>query len=160
MTDTLFALPRTVRDVVLLVGRILLGIILIAHGWQKLGTNGLTATADGFEKMGVPAPQLSAAFSALVELVGGSLILLGALTPVVALLVALDMLGAFLFVHVGKGVFATEGGWELVAVIAVAALAFAVGPGRFSVDALLARRRTDRGEGRDEVVAARETVRR
>ncbi|WP_219413265.1 hypothetical protein [Pseudonocardia nigra] len=42
-------------------------------------------------------------------------------TAVVGLLVALNMLGAALFVHVGAGVFVADGGWELVGVIAVTA---------------------------------------
>jgi putative oxidoreductase len=57
-------------------------------------------------------------------------------------LVVLDMLGAFLLVHIGNGVFVTDGGFELVWAIAAAALVLvAVGPGRFSVDAALSSRR-------------------
>ena len=87
-------------------------------------------------------------FAAVVELVAAAL-LLGAATVVAGALVVLDMLGAFLLVHIGNGVFVTDGGFELVWAIAAAALVLvAVGPGRFSVDAALAgRRRT--------VVAAR-----
>jgi len=61
-------------------------------------------------------------------------------------LVVVNMLGAFLFVHVGNGVFVTDNGYELVAVIAALALVLvAVGPGRFSVDhAVAARRRAAR----------------
>ena len=58
-------------------------------------------------------------------------------------LVVLDMLGAFLLVHIGNGVFVTDNGFELVAVIAaVALLLVAVGPGRLSIDHALAGRRT------------------
>ncbi len=75
--------------------------------------------------------------------VGGVALLVGAATVVAGLLVALDMLGAFLLVHIGNGVFVTDNGFELVWAIAAVALALAaVGPGRFSVDhALLGRRR-------------------
>jgi putative oxidoreductase len=69
---------------------------------------------------------------------------LGALTSVIGILVVLDMLGAFTFVHAGHGVFAESGGWELVAVIAVGALLLiGGGPGRFSVDRAFGRRRAE-----------------
>ena len=71
------------------------------------------------------------------------LLLLGLLTPVVGVLVAAVMGGAWWFAHRGAGLFAAEGGGELVAVIGLLALALAaVGPGRLSLDALLARGRT------------------
>ena len=136
-------LPVAVRDLVLLGARVLLGVILIAHGLQKLLTNGIAGTAAGFEQGGVPLPLVSAGFAAGVETLGGLLLVLGLLTPLVGLLVAGVMAGAFWFVHMGQGLFAADGGWELVAVIGLAALTFAVtGPGRFSLDALLGRRRS------------------
>lgn len=136
-------LPPSVRDGALLVARLLLGVVLIAHGWQKVVTNGLGATAEGFGKMGVPLAPVSATYAGAVELVGGALILVGAATAVVGVLVVLDMLGAALIVHVGNGVMVGNGGWELVGVIAAAALVLAaVGAGRYSVDHALATRRT------------------
>lgn len=123
------------RDLVLLIARVGLGVVFIAHGWQKFSTNGLDATAAGFEKMGVPAPTLSAYYAAAVELIGGAALVLGVLTTVAGLLLALDMAGAFLFVHMSNGVFVAAGGWELVVVLGLFALALAaVGAGRFSVD--------------------------
>jgi putative oxidoreductase len=135
-------LPQTARDALMLVARIVLGVVLIAHGWQKFAQYGIGGTAASFEKMGVPLPAVSAVFAAVVELVGGLALLAGAATVVAALLVVLDMLGAFVLVHIGNGVFVTDGGFELVGVIAAAALLLAaVGPGRFSVDHALAGRR-------------------
>jgi putative oxidoreductase len=135
-------LPSTVREVLLLVARVLIGIVLIAHGWQKFATYGIGGVTASFEKMGVPLPAVSAVFSAVVELAGGAALLLGAATVVAGALVVLDMLGAFLLVHIGNGVFVTDNGFELVGMIAATALVLvAVGPGRFSVDAALAGRR-------------------
>ncbi|GAA5130383.1 DoxX family protein [Pseudonocardia adelaidensis] len=137
------ALPPSARDAALLVARLLLGVVLVAHGWQKVLTNGLGATAEGFTKMGVPLAPVSAAYAGVVELVGGALILVGAATTVVGVLVVLDMLSAALIVHVGNGVLVTDGGWELVGVISAAALVIAaVGAGRYSVDHALASRRS------------------
>ncbi|HEY5853998.1 MAG TPA: DoxX family protein [Aldersonia sp.] len=129
---------ETPRSLALLIARVGLGVIFVAHGWQKFDTNGLDATKAGFAGMGVPAPELAAYFSTFVELVGGAALILGLLTPVVAFLLFLDMLGAFFIVHVDKGVFAADGGYELVVALGVGALLLAVfGAGRFSADAIL-----------------------
>jgi putative oxidoreductase len=138
-------LPPSVRDAALLVARLLLGVVLIAHGWQKVFTWGLGGTAEAFTGMGVPLAPVSAAYAGIVELVGGALILVGAATAIVGVLVVLDMLGAALLVHVGNGVMASDGGWELVGMIGAAALVLAaVGAGRYSVDHALAGKRTAR----------------
>ena len=137
------SLPPSVRDAALLVARLVLGVVLIAHGWQKVATFGLGGTAEAFAGMGIPLAPVAAAFAAVVELVGGVLLLAGAATAVVGVLVLVDMLGAALLVHIGGGVFVTDGGWELVGVIGALALVFAaVGAGRFSVDHALAARRS------------------
>jgi putative oxidoreductase len=137
-------IPAPAGDIAVLLARIVLGVVLIAHGLQKLVSYGFAGTTASFAKMGVPLPPVSAVYATFVELVGGILIALGALTTVAAALVVLDMLGAFTFVHVTKGVFVGGGGWELVAVIAVGAvLLAAAGAGRYSVDrALRARKAT------------------
>ncbi|MEU4194150.1 DoxX family protein [Kribbella sp. NPDC026611] len=133
-------LPPAVRDLVLLIARVGLGIVFVAHGWQKFHTNGLDATAQGFEQLGVPAPTLSAYYATGVELLGGIALIVGVLTPVAGLLLTLDMLGAFAFVHVSNGVFAGSGGWELVAALGLMSLTLAAtGAGRFSLDNVLAK---------------------
>jgi putative oxidoreductase len=61
----------------------------------------------------------------------------------VGVLVVLNMLGAALIVHAANGIMVSNGGWELVGVIAAAALVLAaVGAGRYSVDHAIAGRRT------------------
>ncbi|WP_338890061.1 DoxX family protein [Rhodococcus sovatensis] len=123
------------RDIATLVARVGLGIVFIAHGWQKLNTNGIDATKAGFEGMGVPLPAISAYFATFVELVGGVALVLGIFTPIVGILLFLNMLGAFLFVHYDLGVFVSEGGYELVVALGVGALLLAAtGAGRFSLD--------------------------
>jgi putative oxidoreductase len=81
-------------------------------------------------------------FVIAVELLGGVLIVVGAATALVGVLVALEMLGAVLFVHIGSGVFVSEGGWELAGLVGVSALALAAaGSGRLSVDQAVSSRR-------------------
>ncbi|MGA9870400.1 MAG: DoxX family protein [Rhodococcus sp. (in: high G+C Gram-positive bacteria)] len=123
------------RDIATLLARLGLGIVFIAHGWQKIDTNGLDGTKAGFEGMGVPLPAVSAYFATFVELIGGIALVLGIFTPIVGILLFLNMLGAFLFVHYDLGVFVAEGGYELVVALGVGALLLAaVGAGRFSLD--------------------------
>ncbi|AWH94077.1 hypothetical protein A6035_16925 [Dietzia lutea] len=134
--------PAVVRDAGLLLTRALLGVVLIAHGWEKFAINGIDGTGAFFDSVGVPGGAAAAAVVGAIELVGGILLILGLLTPVVAVLVVVVMIGAFFTVHIGSGVYVAENGWELVAVVGLAAAVFGlVGPGRYSVDAVLAGRR-------------------
>jgi len=134
--------PPALADLALLVGRVILGVILFAHGWQKLVTNGIKGTSAFFDQSGVPLPTVSAWFAAIVELVGGAALVLGAAVPVAAVLIVLDMVGAYLFVHAGQGLFIDEGGFELVGALAAGALLlFGAGAGRYSVDHALSSRR-------------------
>jgi putative oxidoreductase len=139
--------PSAIHDVALLAARLGLGGILIAHGWQKLDEQGLDGTAAGFDAMGIPLPDAAAYFATYVELLGGALLVIGLLTPLVGLLVVGNMAGAFWFVHRDNGVFAGEGGYELVAIIGLLALTLAaVGAGRLSLDGVIAG-----GKSRDDV---------
>ncbi len=144
------------QDVVLLLARLALGAVMIAHGWQKLDQGGLGGTADGFAAMGIPVAPAAAAFAIAIEVGGGILVLLGALIPVVGVLWALNMAGAWWFVH-RDAFFVAEGGYELVLVLGVLGLVLAsTGAGRLSVDHLLTRQLTgQRDEERQpEAVAA------
>jgi putative oxidoreductase len=143
-------------DIALLLARVGLGGILMAHGWQKLDEQGISGTAEGFDAMGIPLPEAAAYFATYVELVGGALLIAGLLTPLVGLLVVGDMAGAYWYVHRGNGVFAGEGGYELVAVIGLLALTLAAaGAGRLSLDGFIAG-----GKSREDDVVSpeRETV--
>ncbi|HET6242462.1 MAG TPA: DoxX family protein, partial [Arthrobacter sp.] len=122
--------------------RVIAGVVFAAHGWQKYNEFTIAGTQGSFAQLGVPAPEITAPLVATLELVGGIALILGVLTRVFAALLTLDMLGALVLVHAPKGVFVSEGGYELVLVLAAASLAIALaGPGRISVDhALFARR--------------------
>ena len=70
-------LPSRHTEAALLVLRIALGIIMIAHGYQKLFTMGLGAVTGGFTQMGIPLPTIAAPLVAFVELLGGCAVLVG-----------------------------------------------------------------------------------
>lgn len=128
---------NTLKDVCITISRILVGIVLIAHGWQKYDSWTIDGTAQSFESMSVPWPNASAQIATYFELAAGVLLILGLLVRVVGPLLFIQMAFAFGFAHWGKGVFVADGGWELVGVLGAAGLALtAVGSGRFSLDYL------------------------
>ena len=140
MTNLIFgsSASTTRQSIALLVGRLALGIVLIAHGWQKFFTYGISGATASFEQMGVPVAGAAAVFAALVELVGGILLIVGFAVPLVGLLVAVDMAGALIFVHAPNGVFVDAGGYELVLVIGALGAVFAgLGAGAYAVDRLI-----------------------
>ncbi|AWB82294.1 hypothetical protein C3B44_07965 [Corynebacterium yudongzhengii] len=127
-----------VRDASLLILRLVLGIIFVAHGYDKIFLTGLVETTGQFSAWGVPQPQLSAYLVAGVELIGGALMVLGLLTTFVAGILLLVVAAAGYFVHLPNGLFVADNGIEFVAVLAAALLAIVVfGPGRASVDGAL-----------------------
>ena len=118
--------------------RIVVGVTFFMHGQQKLFQMGIGGVGGFFGSLGIPAPELAAVVVSLVETVGGLALIVGALTRVAAVLLAIDMLVALLVVHRSNGFFAADGGIELVLVLAAAALALAIiGPGAFAADNLL-----------------------
>ena len=121
--------------------RVILGIVFVMHGGQKLFVFGMDGVTGGFAQMGVPMPGVTGPLTALVELLGGLALITGLLSRLAAFGLILVMLSAILIVHIGAGFFAPNG-YEfpltLVAGLAVIAL---VGPGEYSLDAMIARRR-------------------
>ena len=118
--------------------RIVTGFLFAAHGWQKFNEFTIAGTQAAFAQMGVPAANVAAPVIATLELVGGIALILGVLTRVFAALLAVNMLGALFLVHAPAGIFAATGGYELVLILAAAALALAfVGAGKVSVDRAL-----------------------
>lgn len=119
-------------DLALLILRVVLGIVMIYHGWPKL-TN-LGGTIEGFTGMGIPLPAVAAIFATVAEVLGGMLMLVGAFTDIAGLMFAIDMLGAIIFVHAKNGFSAGKGGIEFPLLLLATALAIALaGPGRYAV---------------------------
>ena len=127
-----------IRDIFLLIARIILGGVLIAHGWQKLNEWTIAGTASSFQEMGVPSPEISAQIATWFEIGGGAALILGLLVRLVGPVLFVQMAGAAWFAHRDSGIFVSDGGWEFVAVIGAAGLALAAaGAGRVSLDHLL-----------------------
>jgi len=136
---------KSARDIALLIGRTLLGVVLMAHGFEKFFQWGLAATSERFIRYGVPMPSLSAFYAATVELLGGALLILGVATTLISTLVVLDMIGAAIFSRAvlnGIRLLPNQQGWELNGTILAMATALLVcGAGRYSIDHLLRGRR-------------------
>jgi putative oxidoreductase len=114
---------------------------MFAYGWDKWVTKGLTATATGLGRGGVPLPYLSATYAGTVELLGGALLILGALTALVGVLMVLDMAGAIVTTHQYVSITGRPGIALTGAILAGALVFAAIGAGRYSVDHLLGARR-------------------
>lgn len=127
-------------DIGLTILRVVLGVIFIAHGGQKLFVYGFDGVAGAFGQMGVPAPALVGPAIALIEFFGGFALAIGLLTRVAALGIGSTMIGAILLVHLPAGFFAPNGIEFPLALLAAAATLVVTGAGKFSLDALIAGR--------------------
>ena len=133
------ATPRQV-DLGLLILRLALGIVFMAHGGQKLFVMGLAGVTGGFTQMGIPAPGVTAPLVALVEFAGAIALVIGLLTRLAALGIAVDMLGAMFFVHLKNGFFLPMG-YEFALLLCLLAVTLVItGAGGYSVDARIGAR--------------------
>jgi len=126
----------------LLLARLVFGLLMAAHGTQKVfgwfGGYGLAGTGGFFESLGFRPGKLFAAAAGTTELVAGLLVAFGLLGPLGSALIVSVMLVAVATVHWPQGLFAQNNGIEVPLLYAVAAVALALtGPGAYSVDAVL-----------------------
>ncbi|WP_424937005.1 MULTISPECIES: DoxX family protein [Bacteria] len=124
----------------LLILRVVVGAIFVAHGAQKVFEFTIPGTVQAFAGMGAPLPEVVGPFIAFLELIGGLLLVVGLLTRPVALLLAVDMVGAIVLVHLPAGLWVSNGGYEFVALLGGASLALVfTGAGAFAIDRVVLR---------------------
>ena len=125
-------------DRALLVLRLALALVFIAHGYVKLFEFGHEGVTGFFTKLGIPLPGLAAWGVALLEFGGGLALAAGLFTRALAVLFVCNMLVAIGLAVLPKGFV---GGYELEFLLAMGSLTLALaGPGAYSVDARLAAR--------------------
>jgi putative oxidoreductase len=142
-------LIRTRDDTALAVIRITLGIVMFAHGSQKMlgwfGGYGFSGTMGMFEnQMHIPAPFAFLAIAA--EFFGGIGLLLGLLGRVAALGITVNMLVAIATVHLPNGFFMNWSGQQKgegfeyhLLVLAITTVVMVYGSGAWSVDCAMSR---------------------
>ncbi|RUO29252.1 DoxD-like family protein [Aliidiomarina sedimenti] len=123
--------------------RVPVGIILVAHGAQKLfgwfGGHGLAGTAEWMTSIGLQPGLLMALLAGGAEFFGGLALILGLLTRPAALVSAVTMVVAIFSVHISNGLFMANGGYEFALTLLAATAALTLqGGGRFALDNLIA----------------------
>ncbi len=133
------------------IGRLLLrttvGALFFGHGTQKLfgwfGGYGLDGTSKMFDQLGMRPGRRNAIAAGAAEAGGGAALVLGLATPFAASVLTSTMLTAINRVHLKKGPWVTNGGYEYNLVLIGAVIALSeVGPGNLSLDAALRKERS------------------
>ncbi|WP_203298870.1 DoxX family protein [Marinobacter sediminum] len=139
-----------------LILRVPVGLILAAHGAQKLfgwfGGYGLEGTGQWMASIGLEPGYLMALLAGSAEFFGGLALVLGLLTRPAALVSALTMLVAIFAVHFSNGLFMSNNGYEYALTLFAVTVALTLqGGGRFSLDGLMERQMGGVGLNRQAV---------
>jgi putative oxidoreductase len=126
-------------DLVLIALRVVVGLLFVGHGAQKLfgvfGGGGLEGTAGMFDSIGLRPGWLHARAAGTSEFLGGALLALGLFTPLAAAALIGVMVAAIITVHAPNGIWNSNQGYEFNLVIIAAVFALAgVGAGSWSLD--------------------------
>ena len=137
-----FTTPVISTDLALALARTVVGLVIAAHGAQKVfgawGGPGLRGWTEGMARMGMRPARFWGLVTALTEFVGGIALAAGFLVPITAALVTVQMATALARVHWPKGFWVGKGGIEFTLVLlAIAAINGVAEPGAWSLDRVL-----------------------
>jgi len=118
----------------LLCGRMILGIIMLAHGIQKLGA--MENTIAMFDKIGQPAALAYAA--AIIEAIGGAFLITGIFVIPSAILLGLTMIGAIVLVKLQMGLI---GGYEFpLSLLGISVILAFTGSRKFAISEVITKK--------------------
>ena len=129
------------EDMGLLIVRLIVGGLFLAHGAQKwfgwFGGAGLRGTAGWLEAIDIKPGMFMAFMVGGIEFLGGLFLIIGLLTPFAATLLAVTMLSAVVKVHWRNGLWNTDNGYEYnLVLIAILLCLILTGGGEYAVDSL------------------------
>ena len=129
---------RTSTDIALLVMRVMIGIVFVYHGAQKLfgifGGYGISGTAGFMESLGVPMPTVSATLAGGAEFFGGLAFISGFAQRLLALPLAFTMVVAVATAHLKNGFDNSKSGFEYPLTLLVMVVGLGIlGPGRLAI---------------------------
>jgi len=117
-----------------LVLRVATGFVFAMHGYQKF-SGGLAGVTGFLASLGFPLPEVFAVILIAVELLGGIALIVGLGTRVAAKLTTIVALVALLTVHISKGFFISDGGYEFIMLLLAASVSLMLtGGGKWALD--------------------------
>jgi putative oxidoreductase len=126
------------RNIAYTVLRIIVGYILLMHGWLKVGTFGLAGVSGFMAKAGLEPAAAFAVAAMVLETVGAICIIIGLFTRFFAAAIAIELLIGLLTVHLKAGFAVSNGGYEYILLLGVVMFAIAIrGGGPYSIDCLI-----------------------
>lgn len=138
-------ITSTSNSKALIITRIISGIILAAHGSQKLfglfGGYGLEGTGNFMDSIGLHPGYLMAFLAGSVEFLGGIALILGLLTRIAGFFTSILLIVAIFTVHINNGFFMSTGGIEFALILLAATISNTIeGGGKFSLDRYIAKK--------------------
>ncbi|QRV22970.1 DoxX family protein [Marinomonas foliarum] len=141
-TSFIQKITSTTSGIASTILRIPVGLILMAHGAQKLfamfGGYGLEGTGQFMASLGLEPGYLMALLAGSAEFFGGAALVIGLLVRPASVVIAFTMLIAIVTVHISNGLFMSNNGYEyaLTLLIVAVSLVFS-GAGSYSVDKVI-----------------------
>jgi len=128
----------TWRDIAYTILRVVIGLILLTHGWLKVGTFGFAGVSGFMAKAGLEPAGAFAAAAMFLETIGAICIIVGLFTRFFAAALAIELLIGLLAVHLKAGFAVSGGGYEYILLLGIVMFAIAIrGGGPYSVDRMI-----------------------
>ncbi len=130
------AFIHVLKGIALMLTRIVMGLIMVTHGWHRWQNEGITAEATILEQAGIPNPGLMVWLLIGFEVIGGIFLIFGLATPAIGLGLVVLNIGIILTLR-SHNFYVHDSGWEYNAVMAIVGMVLMThGAGRLALDNL------------------------